>query len=127
MSREIKFRAWHKLMHKMFDLNDFGFSFHWEKAKMTEGMGIISANNDPDIEVMQYTGLKDKNGVDIYESDLLLDPSGEFEGLWLMKWMDAGFNGEEVESKDLYHACEFTDDFEVIGNIHQNPELMEKG
>ena len=71
------------------------------------------------VEYSQYTGLKDKNGAEIYERDLVDydDDIGE------IKWNDkeACF---EVVGKYWCTDCLVTEKMEVIGNIHENPELL---
>lgn len=70
----------------------------------------------PDVILMQYTGLKDKNGTEIYEGDIV-KATKENIPLIVVFWDDftASFNG----TKDNYlHS-------EIIGNIYENPELLE--
>lgn len=112
--REIKFRAWNKEDQKpMFDPLQTGLRFEL----------ILNA---PGIVVMQYTGLKDKDGVDIYEGDILKGYGKEIK-----RYVVAFTNG----SFDLYH--EFARwgllfrmfelnaiPVKVVGNIHENPELL---
>ena len=71
--------------------------------------------------VGQYTGLKDCDGTEIYEGDIIVCDNGF---VWLVALGDSGgFIAQEPECKDNFVYC---DDyyFRVIGNIHQNPELI---
>ena len=112
--REIKFRAWaHASQVIFYPESDDG----WELEN-----GVLTAI--PNTTLMQYTGLKDKNGVEIYEGDIV-----EFDAA---EWGDNTTN-KHLVSWDSENATfcfggglNYENEYRtVIGNIHENPELLE--
>ena len=132
--REIKFRAWDKNTKKIIiDLPMvICYKAFWLYDELNNAMEYYGHGND--YILMQYTGLKDRNGKEIYEGDILKGNGGaeDFffdigfeEGCFIAKmpWIK---NGEIYPELKAY--CGFKEDFisiEVIGNIHENPELLE--
>lgn len=112
--REIKFRAWVKTDKQM--------SYPANLYDIIMGSSDFSIDPPEDEEkeviVMQYTGLKDKNGVEIYEGDLMFD--GEEVGQILFQ------NGQFLyKDSTVYHELfEVADGCEVSGNIYENKELL---
>jgi uncharacterized phage protein (TIGR01671 family) len=125
MSRVIKFRAWDvkdkKMIHSedglTWYLNTKGTLFFGDTLTRQGGPSV--SNYACECELMQFTGLQDKNGVDIYEGDILKD------------------NHLNRIGKVFYHDsyCQFKFNFgisnsvinsyvEVVGNIHENSELL---
>lgn len=79
--------------------------------------------------VGQYAGLKDKNGREIYEGDIIEKTyysyhQPECSELFEIKYEGLGFHFKHIKGNAFY--LPFTEDIEVIGNIYENPELLEK-
>jgi len=109
--REIKFRAWLKEKKKMMNVNEINF----KERDINEAFFCFY-----EIELMQYTGLKDKNGKEIYEGDIVA-------------WIDS--DGNKRQNKVFFEQGAFRicnscfeiseyGELEVIGNVYENPELL---
>lgn len=101
--REIKFRAWDKKNKTM--ILDCGQYTHWH----------FQGNYLNDLDWMQFTGLLDKNGVEIFESDIIKWGVRQGE----VKWQVNGYTFE-----DGLGLSPCNQNAEVVGNIYQNPELI---
>ncbi len=79
---------------------------------------------DPET-VGQFTGLCDKNGNRIFEGDIVKERGDAARTRYEIRWNEAGFEQKDIE---LRYGCllERGDDLEVIGNIHDNPELLKR-
>lgn len=132
--REIKFRAWDgiKLIYQDgINYIDFRSGF---ASVFDEYNYVDNCSKDININsVMQYTELKDKNGKEIYEGDILKGSTkgnpDEVLAITYVKWDRGQFDLYTDMTLDswedaLYNYMQFFD-VEVIGNIYENPELLE--
>jgi uncharacterized phage protein (TIGR01671 family) len=118
--REIKFRAWNKEAEVMHNWDEIGKVLH---AKYFDDW--IAEGG---IELMQYTGLKDKNGKEIYEGDVIRgeDPLDYFLKditQVVVEWLECGAWYPFACDHD-YEPYPKPEHCEVIGNIYENPELL---
>jgi len=146
--REIKFRAWdekYRIMIypenldkilKRFEGTDAFFEdplyapdelYPFSEIKFLRGISILQEEYKDRLKIMQYTGLRDKNGREIYEGDIVR----------FKDWWDEEMVGEvRYSEKDMAFTIVndfwdgfpimYADDLEVIGNIYENPELLEE-
>ena len=139
MKRKIKFRVWsvkEGLMSDPFTFRDimsdelFGMSIT-PFIDIFTGVPVDEVEDDTKYILMQYTGLKDKNGKEIYEGDLiqLQDP---YNMSWANGCAEVVFSNEYVggwvvqNGKHNLNLGSRQNHLKIIGNIHQNPELLTK-
>lgn len=111
MTREIKFKTYSKLgkipeyctLQEIIDKKTFDFAFE-------------------NYIFCEWTGLKDKNGKEIYQGDIC---SGHSDGNGVIKWskFDGGYN-YEFGDENVVGIWEVLNDIRIIGNIYENPELL---
>ena len=126
MSRQLKFRAWDKDSRKMCEVANLDWWGDPDQASCdlagpgkNGGWEKLFYIDVGEVELMQYTGLKDKNGREIYEGDIIQEFAGEHaQGVWEYS------NVSTVEDlRWLPDSLGFADCAYVIGNIYENPEL----
>lgn len=136
--QEIKFKVWDK-KHKKMSLVD-AIDFEHDEIYGKNGRERYTPKPFKDIELMQYTGLKDKNGVEIYEGDILLSTASENEEdykKWRVSYFDGGYIANykhipmDKRKRSINEIELLCNDniafygFEILGNIFENPGLME--
>ena len=138
-TREFKFRAWDDIEKEWLCIKHLGIMNNavWYTQAIDENENDIDPPyfvDDKKVRLMQYTGLKDKNGVEIYEGDILdyrkdTNRTLMFEVVFnhasfCRRWISkdtAKIRGLEIETL-AYNTSTI---FEVIGNRFENPELIE--
>lgn len=115
--REIKFRAWstkHKIMfpHESFD----------EETDLS-----MLNDEESDVVYMQFTGLHDKNGKEIYEGDIVRWHVNGITRDGIVDYVDEAACFDMKNLNDDFYVCNdwFRGEYEVLGNIYENPELLE--
>ena len=120
-----KFRAWDKELQTMLDVSLIDFKKgvlvgeHWE-------FGETNFMNFDEIVLMQSTGLKDKNGKEIFEGDIVKMAKDVYSEPTYYEVVRHRGGAYRLESKK--HGCELWlrhTDCEVVGNIYENPEFLE--
>jgi len=142
MSRELKFRIWFKPTYEYKcefmdrygkELPDLDCVFYTQDDFFDDTW--LNTDDYEDITVEQYTGLKDKNGKEIYDGDIITetisgvedyDIKQDYEVYWDDDTLCWGIRGTKGFNYNLHSDLYETNmSREVIGNIHENPDLLE--
>lgn len=133
--KELKFRIWDN-SHNEFIRPDYGLiGFCYP---LDGRIAVLTPNSEPieDCGIEQYTGIKDKNGKDIYEGDVVkVNDDFDKYGLNAGEIYEVYFNAGGFRCKPKYESSitrgdkgfwmDDGNDYEVIGNVHENDDLME--
>ena len=109
--RKTKFRAWEKELKKWYYSEEMGLSGFW---------GLVE--QEVLENVCEYVGLKDSKGKEIYEGDIVANELGNQK--WEVRYVSNGFVGVIPDEHDLQLWPTTCENIEVIGNIYENPELL---
>jgi len=132
MNTRHKFRAWNKLTETMdnFDNSKSGILYRCGEFNVSSGWDsykqpTFDNETSIDFELMQWTGLQDKNGNPIFEGDIIsLTYNNKSAGEVFWRTEDVSFYQRD-KNGHIFGFCSANTDYEIIGNIYENPELME--
>lgn len=119
-----KFRAWDKTDKEMYLVDEINF-IRGEFESI--GDGITFLRNADEVELMQSTGLFDRNGQEVFVGDIIKCTRGCPHEVYLEKEYGGTFVGgmPAIYLKGLLNGYAWTGDEEIIGNVYQNHELLE--
>ena len=122
--RDIKFRVWDNERNAMFNSKSVDIDFFEGKIEITSDTiryDEVYADEIKDFELMQYVGCKDKNNKEIYEGDIVKTKEHIGQIIYSKGMFFIDVKGDFY--LPVYNVSEF---MEVIGNIYENPELLER-
>ena len=126
--RENKFRVWDKNADNPQGKGLKGVMICWDYLKRHPQFFMLTLQKEHDLVPLEYTGLKDKNGKEIYEGDIISNGDSDATQ-WVVTWNDGLPYFHLCDKNGLCENFQMdkhgTDWFKVIGNIHENSELLD--
>lgn len=126
--KEFKMKAWLKKENKMVAV--IGIDLNYQYIRYTDDGNLFKDDykiaNFKDIELLQFTGTKDKAGQELYEADVILFNDGIDDIYGLISYDDDEGTYRVSYENITEHLSEREGDFEIVGNIFENPQLHEQ-
>ncbi|WP_338952390.1 YopX family protein [Fusobacterium nucleatum] len=126
--KEFKMKAWLKKEKKMVAI--IGIDFNYEYIRYTEDGNLFNENYKTaefkDIELLQFSGAKDKAGQELYEADVIKFNDGIDDIYGLISYDDEDGTYRVSYENITEHLSDLEGDFEIVGNIFENPDLHEQ-
>ena len=121
-----KFRAWDKETKTMIEVSLINFEEHLILGGYWE-FGQTESIKFDEIELMQSTGLKDKNGKEVFVGDIIKCTRGCPHEVYLVKEYGGTYIGgmPAIYLKGIREGYAWTEHEEILGNVYENPELLE--
>lgn len=130
-----KFRVWDETQHKMLQVDYIEFidgKAYFVEASPADG-NVQGGNDGPvggnsQLKLEQFTGLKDANGKEIYECDIVKSSYKYAQpkiSQVIMEYGNSYILGEDLATGNEMLVSDHINEIEVIGNVHTNPELLE--
>lgn len=121
----IRFRAWDKVFKEMVQVN--ALVLDEQVVKVTYKNGNVAKEDMKEYELMQSTGLLDKNGKEVFVGDIIKCTRGCPHEVYLEKEYGGTYIGgmPAIYLKGIREGYAWTEHEEILGNIYENPELLE--
>ena len=126
--KEFKMKAWLKKEKKMVAI--IGIDFNYEYIRYTEDDNFFNSDYKTaefkDIELLQFSGVKDNGGQELYEADVIKFNDGIDDIYGLISYDDEDGTYRVSYENITEHLSDREGDFEIVGNIFENPDLHEQ-
>ena len=122
----IKFRAWHKSWKEFGKVGKISFDDEEDVSTVLfKGKFIFENLQKNEVILMQSTGFFDKNGQEIFEGDVIGTKDGLLNGIIEYREDLGMFVNSLIRYNNFERLCNVASDREILGNIYENPELLE--
>lgn len=124
-----RYRAWDKSTKVMYDDGDVVYVDIEKKEILVKTLSYkrLSYSFLGDVELMASTGFRDNDGKDIFKGDIVMSRHGLFKGVVSLKQDLGAYVIKLIGYKDFVRLSTVANTVEIVGNIWENPELLEVG